>query len=811
MPYVTDPTTTGEFVDTLLEAIKEGIEYSAQTDVTTIYNDAGELIGNAVRTTVQSANGQASTAWNLIAPAAGAGAAVKSTGAALLTMEVPTTLAIVAPAIGIAAGIGLYNLAPSFFNGLADALYGGSTTGGKIWAFLHDDGRISLPASTIERIANYCNENNLFDKYLSYTSPEEYFESIEGHEYLSNKVILDGMNYQVLTYFRKGDQVTSPLYFGNPVKSIDSPDDILSFTGISIDSTGEPIYIGTILYNKGNDNVKIDSEIVNIRYDFENETISVENTNAGTTTLKPGGSVSFFDKIIGSHTTSSGWTLNSDIIIGGANVGNSAFGSIDEILYQYLQIYLNNEGEIQKNPLLNPNAKIPSKFPMSLTETYPTWKPIPGNGVLPDTYPVQLPDVEINPDPSKWPVEAPTGAPDQFPYQNSWPKETPDTLAPFITTNEPSNPNTSPEAQPQPTPSSPTVPDPDPQPEPAPDPSGEGTITPAPPGINPPNPNPDPEGSGDTPLIPPMERFEGGALYTVYTDFSPDALGSYLWSSDIIDQITRIFSNSPLDAIISMHKVYCPVNAAESKNNIYLGYLDSGVPASIVTNQFTEIDCESVTVKEVRKNPTDYSPYASAHIYLPFIGIVELDVDEIMGGSVNVKYGVDVYTGTCLAKIYVTRENDMKSPQLLYTFSGNCAQSIPLTSGSSGGMIGALLTIGASAISGAVGGGVTGAATSAGVAAIQSLSHEVLHVNHSGSLSSNAGILGPRKPYLIISRRYGYDANGYNNMYGFPANKTVYIGNCTGYIRCKATRLISKATQAEKNEIMQLLGNGVYM
>ena len=90
-------------------------------------------------------------------------------------------------------------------------------------------------------------------------------------------------------------------------------------------------------------------------------------------------------------------------------------------------------------------------------------------------------------------------------------------------------------------------------------------------------------------------------------------------------------------------------------------------------------------------------------------------------------------------------------------------------------------------------------------------SQEMLHVSHSGNLSANAGIMGQKKPYLIINRKRAYTANSYNRYYGYPANKTVSPGNHSGFLRLKAGRLQSAATEQEKNEIYELLSRGVIM
>ena len=361
------------------------------------------------------------------------------------------------------------------------------------------------------------------------------------------------------------------------------------------------------------------------------------------------------------------------------------------------------------------------------------------------------------------------------------------------------------------------LPEPDPDPQPG---TGEDidnpteTDTPHDP-IDPDPPTP------ITPIIPgaPLpDTVHSNKLFTVYNPNSSQLglLGGYLWDSDLIDILRKIWQN-PLDGIISLIQVYATPSTG-SNSNIILGYLDSGISAPVVNNQFAVIDCGTVTIPEISENCLDYIPYTKLELYLPFIGVTEIDTNEFMGGSINVKYKVDVYTGSCIAEVKCTRSRDLANGTVLYTFNGNCSQQIPLTSGDARGVLSALM--GAAAVGLSIASGGASAITGAGLlrsgarvaGEVGSVaSHEMLHVSHSGNLSANAGIMCQKKPYVIINRQRAYTANGYNKYYGYPANKTINPGNHSGFLRLKAGRLQSAATEAEKTEIYELLSHGVIM
>ena len=106
-------------------------------------------------------------------------------------------------------------------------------------------------------------------------------------------------------------------------------------------------------------------------------------------------------------------------------------------------------------------------------------------------------------------------------------------------------------------------------------------------------------------------------------------------------------------------------------------------------------------------------------------------------------------------------------------------------------------------------GGALAPVAVAGAAAGVSNSH--LNVAHSGSIGSNAGAMGGKIPYLIITRPKPYNADNYSNFYGYPSNKTVKLSSCLGYTKVKDIHLenISSATDDELNEIESLLKDGV--
>ena len=324
-------------------------------------------------------------------------------------------------------------------------------------------------------------------------------------------------------------------------------------------------------------------------------------------------------------------------------------------------------------------------------------------------------------------------------------------------------------------------------------------------------PDPPDTGDGDTPVVPPVTG-SASSLWKIYNPSQGqiDAFGAWLWSSDFIDQIKKLF-NDPMQAIIGVHKVFCSP-AVGGSATIKCGYLDSGVSSNWVSNQYTHIDCGTVSLPEYFGNVFDYDPFTRVSIFLPCVGIVPLDVAEVMRSSINVKLHCDVLTGALLAEVNVTRD---QAGGILYTYSGSCIVTYPVSSGTYVGAVANVVSVAASVAAGimgtvASGGALAPAALGAAGAAISGLSHTRTNVQHSGSFSGAAGVMGGKIPYLIITRPQTRMAKQYPVYDGVPANFTSRLGDCTGYVKVKEVHLkVPNAYESEIAEIEQLLHQGV--
>lgn len=299
----------------------------------------------------------------------------------------------------------------------------------------------------------------------------------------------------------------------------------------------------------------------------------------------------------------------------------------------------------------------------------------------------------------------------------------------------------------------------------------------------------------------------GQGLWSVYNPSLAqiNAFGAWLWSNNIWEQIRQYFSD-PMQGIIGLHKIYCKPTNGETKT-IIAGYLDSGINSPIVTKQYERIDCGTMACAEYYGNALDYAPYTTVHLYLPFIGIVPLNVNEVMGSILHIFYDVDILTGACLATIEVKDSANVNIS--LYQYNGICSVQIPLTSGNYGSVISSLVTTGAGIVATvASGGALAPVALGGAVSALNSGAD----IKQSGTIGANVGAMARKKPYMVITRKIPHMPLNYNGLVGFPSNNRTYLSELNGFVRTKKVYVSSSiATQNEKKMIEEILSDGVYV
>ena len=317
------------------------------------------------------------------------------------------------------------------------------------------------------------------------------------------------------------------------------------------------------------------------------------------------------------------------------------------------------------------------------------------------------------------------------------------------------------------------------------------------------------------PDLPTVSVTDSG-LVTLFapTESQLKALADYLWSDAFsLDNFKKMLNN-PMDCILGLTII--PVNVPHgTAREITVGNIVTTVSCDICPTQYVKVDCG--TFKFDRHDMTnsylDYSPYSKCYLYLPFIGVQEINIDDFMQSTMHVVYHVDILTGAMFC--YVMRDNNV-----MYTYMGQCAENVPLSSSSYSNTIGSILSAAASIVgvasvaatggaSAPVAAGLLAGASTSTANAVTSLKPSVAH---SGSIGGGAGIMGVNYPYLIFNTPHVSIPSQQRHYTGYPSNQIVKLSALSGFNMIQAINLsVSGANDSEMNEIESILKGGVIL
>ena len=313
--------------------------------------------------------------------------------------------------------------------------------------------------------------------------------------------------------------------------------------------------------------------------------------------------------------------------------------------------------------------------------------------------------------------------------------------------------------------------------------------------------------SDEIPVPPlPEEYAINTGFLTIFrpTSTQIQSLASFMWSTLDIENWRKIFAN-PMDAIIGLTSYPFNIPSGGTKE-IKVGGLSSGVACATAGHQYIEINCGTISVSKYWGAYLDYAPYSNIDLYLPFVGIRTLNMDDVQDCALGVKYHIDILSGSCVA--YVTSNGNV-----IYQFAGQCGEQIPITSGDHNNLISAGINIAGSVIGGIASGG-SGALV--GASALLSTANAVINnkpnISRSGSISGNVSMLSLLTPYAIITRPSQCAPANQNAFKGYPLFATYTLGKLSGYTEVESIHLEGiNATDSEKREIESLLMGGVIL
>lgn len=282
-------------------------------------------------------------------------------------------------------------------------------------------------------------------------------------------------------------------------------------------------------------------------------------------------------------------------------------------------------------------------------------------------------------------------------------------------------------------------------------------------------------------------------------------------TESVSNTIKRLLAN-PLDGVVSAHMVRMTPSVSGVGNIKYCG-IDTGCSASLIATEYYSAIYE-INIASFYNNFLDYAGNTKLQIYIPYIGVKDLDINEFIGGTIKLTLKYDIVSGSIIAMVYSKLNqkgfNHVNLNSCLYTFTGTCIRPIPITGSNWSSLFGSLTAM-------AIGVMTENPVAVAG--GIGSLTGGMVKTSANSSIGSTFGYLDTQEPYVILTHPEPSVPSSLRKNRGYKSNVNVpklsdaIASDRTNFIKVRQGSLDLTgihATDVEKEEIAKLLYEGVY-
>lgn len=295
------------------------------------------------------------------------------------------------------------------------------------------------------------------------------------------------------------------------------------------------------------------------------------------------------------------------------------------------------------------------------------------------------------------------------------------------------------------------------------------------------------------------------------------SLADYLWNADetVFNEIIKglsLMGGNPIDGLIDLRLYPFDVvshTSGGAAKSIVVGRTNTGINGIEINDYNAVLDLGSCSFFPYFGNFLDYEPYTTGQLYIPYVGIVPISTAVFMGQTISCKMVVDITTGSCTAIVFCN------GIPLIYK-NGNIGVEIPMTATNSAQYAARIMSGLTSAATDLTLGAATGnpmqiASSVGGITDAAMASNNTIY-NTAGSSSPACGLWQPQNCYFIINRPVPIVPDSYGHNVGYACNYQANLSSLSGFTCCYNTDINTLyATEEEKDEIVRLLGQGVYL
>lgn len=284
--------------------------------------------------------------------------------------------------------------------------------------------------------------------------------------------------------------------------------------------------------------------------------------------------------------------------------------------------------------------------------------------------------------------------------------------------------------------------------------------------------------------------------------------GTSIKLADNLGVIDILMNGKLIDYILDCHVIPTSISGA-TISPLKIGYRTfSEYQLAKATEDYVDIDCGSLNIKEAFANFLDYN--CKVECFLPFIGFVPIEDEYWNNATIQVHYRFNIIDGSFVARLVASRDNDGKecvlNNSVIGQYGGVCCVHFPITGLQYSNVVAGLVNGTAGAVARGASGDVAGVTTS--LMNMASLKPEVPSSN--GYNASNS-FLGQRKPYLVIKYPAPQFSQTYPKEMGLPLNVSYKLSALTGFTVVDNPVLNIACSDEEYNEICNALKAGVIL
>ena len=314
------------------------------------------------------------------------------------------------------------------------------------------------------------------------------------------------------------------------------------------------------------------------------------------------------------------------------------------------------------------------------------------------------------------------------------------------------------------------------------------------------------------PALPTTITVGGVRLYRV-TAAQLNEFRDYIWNPDILNSLFNNFSDRA-NGIMSIMQVptgtYPDIAADQhiliGSSEIYYDDLQGRHYATGTTiSRYGQVDCGSVDLHLFWDSALDLNPYTKLTAYIPCVGTVPLNADEVMGHTIGLYYNIDFLSGAGVAVLTIDGDYLSQYP---------CNMSTPI--GISGEQFSRVYqSMIAAMASGAIGyaaAGTGGALAGAVANTASALMTSKIDRERAGNFGAGTALMAQLQPYIEILRPIQQLPRDYTKFNAYPSYMTAQLINLSGYVEVQDIRLDDiDCTDAERTELLNMLQSGVIL